>query len=74
MPKKMHFEREVPDTLVDALPHNRTEVAETIKAAAVLDWVRTHALSLRALFCRTQRASLRRIPRLRGSNRARSGV
>jgi hypothetical protein len=47
MPKKIQFEWELPDTLVDALTHDRTEVADTIKAAAVLDWVRTHRLSLR---------------------------
>lgn len=47
MPKKIQFEWELPDTLVDALTHDRTEVAETIKAAAVLDWVRMHKLSLR---------------------------
>ena len=47
MPKKIQFEWELPDTLVDELTHDRTEVADTIKAAAVLDWVRTHKLSLR---------------------------
>ena len=47
MPKKTQFEWELPETLVDALPHDRTEIAETIKAAAVLDWVRTHKLSVR---------------------------
>ena len=47
MPKKIQFEWELPDTLVDELTHDHTEVAETIKAAAVLDWVRTHKLSLR---------------------------
>ena len=47
MPKKIQFEWELPETLVDELTHDRTEVADTIKAAAVLDWVRTHKLSLR---------------------------
>ena len=47
MSKKIHFEWELPDTLVEELTHDRTEVADTIKAAAVLDWVRTHKLSLR---------------------------
>jgi len=47
MPKKIQFEWELPDALVDELTHDRAEVAETIKAAAVLDWVRTHKLSLR---------------------------
>src|SRR5262250_2796836 len=47
MPKKIQFEWELPDALVDALTPETTEVAETIKAAAVLDWVRTHKLSLR---------------------------
>ena len=47
MPKKIHFEWELPDALVDELDHDPTQIAETIKAAAVLDWVRTHKLSLR---------------------------
>jgi predicted HTH domain antitoxin len=47
MPKKIQFEWELPDALVDALTPETTEVAETIKAAAALDWVRTHKLSLR---------------------------
>jgi hypothetical protein len=47
MPKKIQFEWELPDALVDALTPETTEVAETIKAAAVLHWVRTHKLSLR---------------------------
>ena len=47
MPKKIQFEWELPDALIDALTPETTEVAETIKAAAVLDWVRTHKLSLR---------------------------
>ena len=47
MPKKIQFEWELPDTLVDELMHDHTEVADTIKAAAVLDWVRPHKLSLR---------------------------
>ena len=47
MPKKIQFEWELPDALVDELDHDPTQIAETIKAAAVLDWVRTHKLSLR---------------------------
>ena len=47
MPKKIRFEWELPDTLVDELTRGQTDAAETIKAAAVLDWVRTHKLSLR---------------------------
>lgn len=47
MPKKIQFEWELPDALVDALTSDSAAVAETIKAAAVLDWVRTHKLSLR---------------------------
>ena len=47
MPKKIHFEWELPDALVEALASDATEVADTIKMAAVLDWVRTHKLSLR---------------------------
>jgi hypothetical protein len=37
MPKTIQFEWELPDTLVDALTHDRTEFTDTIKAAAVLD-------------------------------------
>jgi hypothetical protein len=47
MPKKIRFEWELPDTLVDELTRDKTDAADTIKAAAVLDWVRTHKLSLR---------------------------
>ena len=47
MPKKIQFEWELPDALVAALAPDATEVADTIKMAAVLDWVRTHKLSLR---------------------------
>lgn len=47
MPKKIQFEWELPDALVDELAPNPTEVADTIKAAAVLDWVRTQKLSPR---------------------------
>ena len=42
MPKKIQFEWELPETLVEALTHDRTEIAETIKAAAVLQiWSRS---------------------------------
>jgi predicted HTH domain antitoxin len=47
MPKKIQFEWELPDMLVDVLTQDHTKVADTIKEAAVLDWVRTHKLSLR---------------------------
>ena len=47
MPKKIHFEWELPDALVAVLAPDAPEVADTIKMAAVLDWVRTHKLSLR---------------------------
>ena len=47
VPKKIRFEWELPDTLVHELDHDAVPLAETIKAAAVLDWVRTHKLSLR---------------------------
>ena len=46
MPKKIRFEWELPDALVEALAPDATEVVDTIKMAAVLDWVRTHKLSL----------------------------
>jgi hypothetical protein len=47
MPKKIQFEWELPDALVEDLAPDTTAFTETIKAAAVLDWVRTHKLSLR---------------------------
>ena len=47
VPKKIRFEWELPDGLVDQLSQDRAEMTETIKTAAVLDWVRTHKLSLR---------------------------
>ena len=47
MPKKIRFEWELPDALVQELDHDAAKLADTIKAAAVLDWVRTHKLSLR---------------------------
>ena len=59
MPKTIHFEWELPDALVDALAPDATDVADTIKMAAVLDWVRTHKLSLR----RGAGECARRLPR-----------
>jgi len=47
MPRKIHFEWELPDTLVDALAPAPVHMVDTIKRAAVLDWVRTHKISLR---------------------------
>jgi len=47
MPKRIQFEWELPDALVDAIAPDQTQAAEVIKQAAVLDWVRTHKLSLR---------------------------
>jgi len=47
VPKKIQFEWELPDALVDQLTRDQADAAQTIKAAAVLDWVRTHKLSLR---------------------------
>jgi hypothetical protein len=47
VPKKIQFEWELPDTLVHELDQDATKLEETIKAAAVLDWVRTYKLSLR---------------------------
>jgi predicted HTH domain antitoxin len=47
MPKKIQFEWELPDALINGLDHDAAKLAETMKAAAVLDWVRTHKLSLR---------------------------
>jgi predicted HTH domain antitoxin len=47
MLQKIQFEWELPDALVEVLARDPAEVTDTIKAAAVLDWVRTHKLSLR---------------------------
>ena len=47
MPHKIQFEWELPDALIEAIAPEHTEAAEAIKQAAVLDWVRTHKLSLR---------------------------
>ena len=47
MPKKIRFEWDLPDALVDAVAPDESQLADTIKQAAVLDWVRTHKLSLR---------------------------
>jgi Uncharacterised protein family (UPF0175) len=47
MPKKIQFEWELPDALVDAIAHDPVEAARTIKEAAVLDWVRTRKVSTR---------------------------
>ena len=47
MPKKIRFEWDLPDALVDAVAPDESQLADTIKQAAVLDWVRTNRLSLR---------------------------
>jgi len=47
MPTKIQFEWELPDALVVAIAPDQAQAAEAIKQAAVLDWVRTHKLSLR---------------------------
>ena len=47
MPKKIQFEWELPDAVVDAIAQNPGAVTQTIKEAAVLDWVRAHKLSVR---------------------------
>lgn len=47
MPKKIQFEWELPDALLEAIVQDPAKAAEIIKQAAVLDWVRTHKLSLR---------------------------
>ena len=38
MPKKILFEWELPDALVDAVAPDASQLADTIKQAAVLDW------------------------------------
>ena len=47
MPKKIRFEWDLFDVLVDAVAPDASQLAETIKQAAVLDWVCTDRLSLR---------------------------
>ena len=47
MPQKIQFEWELPDALIEAIAHEPAKAAEIIKQAAVLEWVRTHKLSLR---------------------------
>ena len=47
MPTKIQFEWELPDSLVEAVAQEPAKAAEIIKQAAVLEWVRTHKLSLR---------------------------
>jgi hypothetical protein len=47
MPKKIQFEWELPDALVDAIAPDAVGAVRTIKEAAVLDWVRTHRVSTR---------------------------
>jgi len=47
MEKRIQFEWELPDTLIDRLAPDEKQMTETIKEAAVLDWVRTHKISLR---------------------------
>lgn len=47
MPKKIQFEWELPEALVDAIARDPAQAGEIIKQAAVLEWVRTHKLSVR---------------------------
>jgi hypothetical protein len=47
MPTKIQFEWELPDAVVEAIAQEPAKAAEVIKQAAVLEWVRTHKLSLR---------------------------
>jgi len=47
MPTKIQFQWELPDALVEAVAQEPAKAAEIIKQAAVLEWVRTHKLSLR---------------------------
>jgi predicted HTH domain antitoxin len=47
MPTKIQFEWELPGSLVEAVAQEPAKAAEIIKQAAVLEWVRTHKLSLR---------------------------
>jgi len=47
MPHKIQFEWELPEALIEAIAPEDAQATEAIKQAAVLDWVRTHKLSLR---------------------------
>jgi predicted HTH domain antitoxin len=47
MPQKIQLEWELPDALVEAIAEDPARAVEIIKQAAVLDWVRTHKLSVR---------------------------
>lgn len=47
MDKTVHFDWELPGTLIDELAVESPDMAVVIKQAAVLDWVRTGRISLR---------------------------
>lgn len=47
MSTKIQFEWELPNALVEAVAQEPARAAEIMKQAAVLEWVRTHKLSLR---------------------------
>jgi hypothetical protein len=44
---KMHFEWELPESLLGVVVQDQAQVVEEVKRAAVLDWVRMKKLSLR---------------------------
>jgi predicted HTH domain antitoxin len=47
MPRRIQFEWELPDALVEAVAPDEARLADVIKQATVLDWVRTQRLSVR---------------------------
>lgn len=47
MDKTVHFDWELPGTLINELAVESPDMAVVIKQAAVLDWVRTGRISLR---------------------------
>jgi hypothetical protein len=47
MPKRIRFEWDLPDALVEAVAPDESQLTDTLNHAAVLDWVRTNRLSLR---------------------------
>jgi hypothetical protein len=47
MPRRIQFEWELPDALVEAVAPDEARLADVIMQATVLDWVRTQRLSVR---------------------------
>ena len=47
MGHKVQFEWELPEAMLSIVTRDKTQVAEEVKLAAVLDWVRMKKISLR---------------------------